>query len=128
MNDQLQFDFDQPATNTIHRASPTPDPRDTAKPPVGQLAIDFDASYSEASYAKWVDERHQRMRRIAQLWGLPLSRKVRVTLEGDRRDYEGILCLRSEPNSLAKPRPPLQLQVGERRFCSNDITALAAID
>ena len=71
---------------------------------VQQLELDFHGPVGEG-YANWQWDREQAVKRIAETWGLPLNRRVRLKLAGIDSEFEGKLSLVERPVSIDRRRP-----------------------
>ena len=90
-----------------------------------QLEIDWGAPAVDG-YASWQWNRQQAVRRIAELWGLPLGRAVRLRRRGIDGDFEGILQLASLPTHLNRQQP-LELRMGSMTFSSEEVETCSVV-
>lgn len=88
-------------------------------PNSNQLDLDFHAP-AEDGYASWQWDREQAVRKIAELWGLPIGREVRLRRRGIDGEFEGPLTLAAMPDRLDRHRP-LELRMGKMTFSSEEV-------
>lgn len=87
----------------------------------GQLDLNFGAPVGDG-YANWQWERQEAVRKISELWGIPLNQPVRIRLCGIDREFTGKLSLAEMPVKLDR-RQPLKLRMGHHVFDSAEIEA-----
>jgi hypothetical protein len=91
-----------------------------------QLELDFHAPVGRG-YANWQWDQQQALKRIAQTWGLPINKRVRVKLANIDSEFEGKLCLAEVPVAIDRRRP-LTLRVAPLEFSSLEIQSCAVIE
>ena len=90
-----------------------------------QLNLDFGAPVADG-YACWQWEQQAAIRRIAETWGLPLNRKVRLRLAEIDGDFEGVLQLAEMPQKIDR-RSPLKLRMQHHVFDITEIEVCTVI-
>ncbi len=86
-----------------------------------QLVIDSQAPV-EDGYAHWLWDREKAVRRVSEVWGLPIRRKVRVRLSGIDREFTDMMRLAAMPKKQDR-RERLSLRMGRHVFQSSEIEA-----
>jgi hypothetical protein len=91
-----------------------------------QLDLDFHAPVGDG-YASWQWDREQTIKKIAEVWGLPLNRRVRVRLVNIDSEFEGRLGLAELPVSMDRRRP-LLLKLAPITFSSTEIECCTVLE
>lgn len=84
-----------------------------------QLFLDFAAPVADG-YAIWQWQHTEAVKRIAETWGLPINRRVRLKLANIDSEFEGELRLAEIPLTLNRKRP-LALKLAPLTFSSLEI-------
>ncbi len=92
----------------------------------GAVDRELDFGGDAAGYEAWRRERDGVAARAAERWGLPIGRRVRLTLKQLDRDIEGRLLL-AEPPPAAGPPRPLLLRAGGIEFRSDEILSCVVL-
>ncbi len=90
-----------------------------------QLDLNFGAPVSDG-YANWLWERESAIRRIAEEWGIPLNRSVRLRLFGISAEFQGLLRLAEMPLKISRQHP-LKLKMDRHVFDISEIEACTVI-
>jgi hypothetical protein len=85
----------------------------------GQLDLDFHAPVGKG-YEAWQWDREQAVKKIAELWMLPLNQRVRIKLVNIDSEFEGELTLAEMPVRL-DGRGPLLLRLTPLCFSISEI-------
>lgn len=93
---------------------------------VEQLEIDFGSPVGDG-YEIWKSNQEKAVKMIAEVWSLPLNRKVHLKLLNIDSEFEGMLTLAERPSSLDR-RKPLILRLRPLKFSSNEIEHCVVID
>ncbi|MFA7232323.1 MAG: hypothetical protein WC071_13710 [Victivallaceae bacterium] len=91
---------------------------------ITQMEFDLDSTLEENAtddgYKTWQNSQQQIYARIADVWHLPLHRKVRVKLKWRPDELNGVLTLREIPEIMST-KFPLKLRVDFTDFDSSEI-------
>lgn len=90
-----------------------------------QLELDFHSAVGDG-YANWQWDQQQAIKRISEVWGLPINRRVRVKLVNIDSEFEGLLQLAEYPLSIDRRRP-LLLRLTPLTFFSAEIERCSVI-
>lgn len=88
---------------------------------IEQLGLNLDSSSHEQP-----EKYREKVRGVAEEWGLPLDKKVRIRLK-NKLEEEGRLVLAEMPPALDR-RSPLVLRIGLRTFFSDEIAECTVAD
>ena len=91
-----------------------------------QLEMDFHGPLGDG-YAAWQWDHEQAVKRIAEMWELPLNRRVRMKLLNIDSEFVGKLTLAKFPPSLDR-RIALTLRLPPLEFSSTEIESWAVAD
>ena len=86
---------------------------------IEQLEMDFGSSAGDG-YESWKRDQEQAVREIAEIWALPLNRKVHLKLANIDSEFEGVLTLAERPLTLNR-KQPLILRLKPLKFSSDEI-------
>ena len=93
---------------------------------VEQLEINFGSPVGDG-YETWKWDQEKTVRKISEVWGLPLNRRVRLKLVNIDSEFEGLLTLAERPQSLHH-RESLILRLRPLKFSSDEIENCIVID
>jgi len=91
-----------------------------------QLDLDFQNPMGNG-YKNWQWDREEAVKRIAETWGLPLNRRVRLKVVNIDSEFEGKLCLAEMPITIDRRRP-LTLRLAPLEFSSCEIEHCTVIE
>lgn len=90
-----------------------------------QGLLDFEKGNTDG-IANWRCEREAVLAAIRDEWGLPVGRRVSVTLLGIDREIEGLLELTAHPPAIDRQHR-LDLRVAGARFMSDEIESCRVV-
>ena len=91
-----------------------------------QQEMDFHGAVG-GGYAAWQWDHDQAVKKISDLWGLPLNRRVRVKLVNIDSEFVGKLTLAEFPLTLDRRRS-LLLRLPPLEFSSTEIERCAVVE
>ena len=91
-----------------------------------QGEFNFAAKGSEDGYRKWRQELDDRKRDFETRWGVILSRRVEVGLQGHAKPLVGILEWVSDPKKSSADRPLFKMKGLE--FTASEIESIMQLD
>ena len=91
-----------------------------------QLELDFHAPVGRG-YANCQWDQQQAIKQIAETWGLPVSKRVRLKLANIDSEFEGKLRLAEVPVTIDRRRP-FALRVAPLEFSSLEIESCIVIE
>lgn len=90
-----------------------------------QRAAELPTSSDEGGFAAWKAEAEAARRAFEQRWGIPLGKPVRVQLQGEPREREGLL-LAVEEAALTRSTK-LRLRLGTHVFLASQIESVVRL-
>ena len=96
------------------------------QPGAAQLEMHFQPS-DGGGYANWQRDQEHAVRKIAEVWNLPLNKRVRLKLFNADTEFEGKLTLAEFPLSL-DTRKPLLLGLDPMTFASTDVEECVVVE
>ncbi len=107
----------------------TPPPTDRPKPKNATEGLElFDiAPLDESGFASWKAEQDAARRDFEKRWGVPLNKRVRVQLQGEPSEREGLLRLADETRGRPASTGKLKLRLGDHVFAAAQIESLTRV-
>ncbi len=107
--------------------APPPTERHKSQSATEGLELFDTAPVDESGFAAWKAEQDAARRDFQKRWGVPLNKRVRIQLQGEPREREGLLRLANEPNGQPASAGKLKLRLGDHIFTASQIESLSRV-